>query len=106
MNSSEFDPEIRGALKHNLIYNLMDGGFFGMALGFASFVTVLPLFVSNMTDSPILIGLIPAIHSMGWQLPQLLIADRVARLSRYKPMVLLLTIQERIPFLGLHPRAP
>jgi len=101
MNSSEFDPEIRGSLKHNLIYNLIDGGFFGMAIGFASFVTVLPLFVSNMTDSPILIGLIPAIHSMGWQLPQLLIADRVARLSRYKPMVLWLTIQERLPFLGL-----
>ena len=88
-------------LKHNLIVNLTDGGFFGFALGFASFVTIIPLFVSQMTDSAILIGLIPAIHSVGWQLPQLLTADRVARQARFKPMVLQMTIQERLPFLGL-----
>jgi MFS family permease len=88
-------------LKHNLKANLLDGGFFGMALGFASFVTIIPLFVSQMTDSAVLIGLIPAIHSVGWQIPQLLTADRVARQSRYKPMVLLMTLHERIPFLGL-----
>ncbi len=79
----------------------MDGGFFGFALGFASFSTVIPLFVSSLTDSAILIGLIPAIHAMGWQLPQLFTADRVARLSRYKPMVMWMTINERVPFVGL-----
>ena len=88
-------------LKHNLTANLLDGSFFGMALGFASFVTVIPLFVSQMTDSAILIGLIPAIHSVGWQIPQLLTSERVARQSRFKPMVLLMTLNERIPFLGL-----
>ncbi len=93
--------ELRKHLKHNLVVNLLDGGFFGFALGFASFVTVIPLFVSTMTNSAVLIGLIPAIHSMGWQLPQLLTADRVSRQKRYKPMMLLMTTQERIPFLGL-----
>ena len=88
-------------LKHNLTANLLDGSFFGMALGFASFVTVIPLFVSQMTDSAVLIGLIPAIHSVGWQIPQLLTSERVARQSRFKPMVLLMTLNERIPFLGL-----
>ena len=94
------NPEIYKSLKHNLIVNLLDGGFFGFAMGFASFVTIIPLFVSTMTGSALLIGLIPAIHSMGWQLPQLLVAGRVARLPRYKPMMLLLTTQERLPFLG------
>jgi len=79
----------------------MDGGFFGFALGFASFTTILPLFVSNLTDSAILIGLIPAIHTMGWQLPQLFTAHRVSQQKRYKPMVMFFTIQERLPFLGL-----
>jgi MFS family permease len=88
-------------LRHNFIVNTLDGGFFGLGLGFASFVTVLPLFVSQMTDSAILIGLIPAIHAVGWQLPQLLMVDYVARLRRYKPMVLWMTIHERVPFLGL-----
>jgi MFS family permease len=95
------DIEIQKSLKHNLLVNIMDGGFFGFALGFASFLTIIPLFVSTMTNSAILIGLIPAIHAVGWQLPQLFLANRVARQSRYKPMVVRLTIQERLPFAGL-----
>ncbi len=88
-------------LPFNFIVNVIDGGFFGMGLGFASLSTVIPLFVSNLTSSAILIGLIPAIHVMGWQLPQIFIAHRVAQQKRYKPMVMLLTTQERLPFLGL-----
>ncbi len=88
-------------LRHNIIVNVMDGAFFGFAIGFASFVTIIPLFVSSMTESAILIGLIPAIHAVGWQFPQLLVANRVSRLSRFKPMVMWNTIQERLPFLGL-----
>jgi MFS family permease len=93
--------EINKTYRYNFIVNLLDGGFFGSALGFASFITVIPLFVNTMTDSAILIGLIPAIHAVGWQLPQLFTANRVARLQRYKPMVLLMTFNERMPFLGL-----
>lgn len=93
--------EINKNFRYNFIVNVIDGGFFGSALGFASFVTILPLFVSTLTDSALLIGLTAAIHSVGWQLPQLLTADRVARLTRYKPMVILMTLHERLPFLGL-----
>jgi MFS family permease len=48
-----------------------------------------------------LIGLISAVHVMGWQVPQLLVANSVARLPRFKPMVMWMTIHERIPFLGM-----
>ena len=85
----------------NFLVNLVDGGFFGFGIGFASFVTILPLFVSSLTDSAILIGLIPAVHVVCWQFPQLFTARFVARLRRYRPMVLTLTIQERLPYLGL-----
>jgi MFS family permease len=94
-------PEILKNLRHNYFVNVLDGAFFGLALGFASFVTIIPLFVSTLTQSAILIGLIPAIHTMGWQLPQLLIANRVSQQSQYKRMLLLITIQERLPFLAL-----
>ena len=95
------NPEVVKNLRYNIVVNIFDGAFFGAALGFASFVTVIPLFVSSLTDSAILIGLIPAIHTVGWQLPQLLTAGVVSRQQRYKPLVLFLTIQERLPFLGL-----
>lgn len=86
---------------YNYVVNVLDGGFFGFALGFASFTTIIPLFISTLTDSAILIGLIPAFHLVGWQLPQLFTARWISRLPRYKPYVLLATIHERIPFLGL-----
>ncbi|MDP1780167.1 MAG: hypothetical protein Q8K73_07825, partial [Anaerolineales bacterium] len=59
------EKDIRENLKHNITANLWDGGLFGAALGFASFSTVLPLFVASMTTSALLIGLVPAIHSVG-----------------------------------------
>ena len=92
---------IQSNLRFNFTINILDGGFFGLALGFASFITVIPLFVAQMTDSALIIGLAPAIHNVGWQLPQLLTAGWVSRAKRVKPQVLWMTIQERIPFLGL-----
>src|ERR687890_2438214 len=91
----------RKHLRYNIIVNMMDGGFFGLAIGFASFGTILPLFVASMTDSATLIGLVPAIHAAGWLLPQLFTAHHTARQRRYKRTVLLMSIHERIPFLGL-----
>ena len=97
---TNLEKDIRQNLKHNVTVGLWDGGLFGVALGFASFGTILPLFVASMTTSALLIGLVPAIHSVGWQLPQLFTASFVSRLRKYKPNVLLMTIHERIPFLG------
>jgi MFS family permease len=93
--------EVRKHLRHNFTVNMLDGVFFGLAMGLASFVTVIPLFVSTLTDSVLLIGLIPAIHSVGWQLPQLLTVNRLARLRSYKSMAIVMTAHERLPFLGL-----
>jgi len=88
-------------LRHNYIVNLVDGGFFGIAMGFASFSAIIPLFMMTLTESAILIGMIPAIHSMGWQLPQLFMAKRTSKQALFKPLVVFLSIHERIPFLGL-----
>jgi len=88
-------------LKHNVLVNILDGGFFGLGIGFGSFTTILPLFISTMTDSAILVGLVPAIHNMGWLLPQLFTSKTIGRLPLLKPLVILNTIHERVPFLIL-----
>ncbi len=92
---------LQKSLRFNTIVNLIDGGFFGFALGLASFSTVIPLFIANFTDSAAWIGLVPAIHAVGWQFPQLLTARWVSGMKRFKPFVLFMTVQERLPFLGL-----
>ena len=97
---SPLEQDIRKNLKHNVTVGLWDGSLFGVALGFASFGTILPLFVATMTDSATLIGLVPAIHAAGWLLPQLFTASHVSRLRRFLRTVLITTIHERIPFIG------
>jgi MFS family permease len=88
-------------LVRNFTFNILDGAFFGLGVGISSFVTVIPLFVSQLTDSAVLIGLIPAIHAVGWQFPQLLTAQRVARMGYFKRMVVLRTLHERVPYIFL-----
>lgn len=95
------DNEIRKHFRFNFWVNLLDGGFFGFAFGFASLSTVLPLYIATMSDSALLVGLVPAIHTVGWQLPQLFTAQKVRALNRFKPWVLFMTVHERIPFLFL-----
>ncbi|MCZ2079916.1 MAG: hypothetical protein LC130_33525, partial [Bryobacterales bacterium] len=95
------NAEILQNLRHNITVNLLDGAFFGFGLGFASFVTILPLFVSSMTDSLFLIGLIPAIHAAGWQFPQLFTAGWIARQERLKPLLMVTASLERLPYVGL-----
>jgi len=95
------DQQIRKQLKFNVIISMADAAFFGIGWGFGSFGTVIPLFFAQMTNSAILIGLIPAIHAVGWQIPQLFTAGWVSRMRRYKPAVMLMTIHERVPYLGL-----
>jgi MFS family permease len=91
----------RPHLRHNFVVHTIDAGFFGLGLGFASFVTLMPLFIATLTDLPLAIGLIAVVHPLGWHLPQLLTAGRVAKLSRYLPMVLVMTSNERLPFFAL-----
>ena len=95
------EESVRQHLKFNITVNLLDGAFYGFGWGFGSVGTIITLFVSRMTHSAILIGLIPAIHAVGWQLPQLFMANSVSRLRRYKPMVMWITIHERLPYLAL-----
>jgi len=96
-----FDNSEDKNLKYNFLANMADGAFFGMGVGFSSYTTIIPLFVTTMTSSATLIGLIPAIHNMGWQLPQLLMAKRISKMERIKPFVVIATLHERIPILGL-----
>jgi MFS family permease len=93
---------IREKLHHNFIVNVLDACFFGFGLvGLASYVTIIPLYLSYLTDSTALIGFMATMFQIGWQVPQLLTSNRVAGLKRYKPMVIWMTLIERVPYFGL-----
>jgi len=101
LNMTSIETHVQKHLRFNFIVGMFDGGFFGLGAGFASSAAIIPLFVSQLTHSALLIGLVPAIHNVGWQLPQLLTAGWISRAKRYKPLMLWMTIHERVPYLGL-----
>lgn len=85
----------------NYLVNVIEAGFWGFGSGMASASAFLPLFLLKFTDSALLIGLIPAIQTIGFQLPQLFLAKKIASQAHIKPLVMKMTIHERLPFLGL-----
>ncbi len=58
----------------NFGVNVLDISFFNLALNMVSQATILPLLVSQLTTSKLAVGLIPAIFSLGFFLPQLFFA--------------------------------
>ncbi len=94
--------DLQDKLRHNALANILDGSFFGLSvLGLASYVTIVPLYLSFLTESTALIGFMAALFHIGWQVPQLLTSNYVAALKRFKPMVLAMTLMERVPYFGM-----
>jgi MFS family permease len=86
-------------LTRNFVLNVLDGTAFIFGVSLISRYTVLPLFVSQLSDERWLQGLIPALTYTGWFLPALFMAPFVASMPRRKPLILTATIGERLPFL-------
>ena len=95
-----FEREVETNYRWNFSVNVLDGAFFEFGLNLVSAETVLALLVSRLTPSKVVIGLIRAIQSLGFLLPQLLSANVAERLPRKKSFVNLWSgLGERGPFL-------
>ena len=85
----------------NFTVNALDVAFFLLALSVVSQTTIMPLLVRKLTDSTLAIGLIPAIASIGYLLPQLLIANYAEGLRRKKRFIQIISgIGERGPYVA------
>jgi MFS family permease len=100
-NAKKLHPEVVKHFKRNYFANVMDAGFWFFGDSFVAAYTILPVFISTLTDSPILIGLIPALEGAGWFLPQLFLARYLEGRDRRLPVVLKLGVLDRLPFLFL-----
>ena len=94
----EVQEEMERNFRWNSAVNFLDGASFWFGLSFISSTTILPLFVSKITDSPFAIGLVAMIAQGAWFLPQLFTANFVERLARKKPVIVNLGFfTERLP---------
>ena len=83
----------------NFSVNVLDNMFYALAITLVSQETIMPLLVSRLTDSTIAVGLIPAIFSVSFLLPQMFVANHAERLRRKLPFVLLGSgLLQRLPY--------
>ena len=94
---ADIDRFARQNLRRNFVALAGLFGMFQAGLSFASFTTVLPALAGRLGASNALIGLIPAIHMVGWSLPGVLVANHVEGLNRKLPYVIRFTVFERLP---------
>ncbi len=80
-----------------------DGAGFPLGLVFLSMSTIMPLFISQLTHSRFLIGLVASIFALGVNAPGLVGAHIAERLARKKPLVIAMTAIERLAIIGIVP---
>jgi MFS family permease len=85
--------------RRNFALNVIEGGLFMFGISMVSRFTVLPYFVEQYSQASWLQGLLPTIANTGWLLPGLFVAPLIAHLWRRKPVMLLGTLMERLPWL-------
>jgi MFS family permease len=103
---AEIEAERDRNYRWNFTVNLADVAAFWFGLSFISSATIVPLYISKLTNSTIAIGLAAVITQGAWYLPQLFTANFVEGLARKKPMVVNLGFfLERLPmwFIVLSP---
>lgn len=90
--------EVARNFNWNFVVNVLDGATFWFGISFISSTTIVPLFISRLTDSSLPVGLAQSIAQGSWFLPQLFTANIVERLARKKPVVVNLGLfLERLP---------
>lgn len=97
---TDIDRFVERNLAWNFIVNLLDVSFYTLGVNFVARQTIMPVLLSQLTTSKLAIGLIPAIDSLGFLLPQLLMANYTQGLRRKLPFIMLVSsFGERGPYL-------
>lgn len=101
MKADAYNREIARNYKWNFFWFTVDNMmFFFIFMGLSPY-TVLPFYLKHFTDSNILIALIPAIHIVGFALPQITMARFLKGTSERKKYVVLAASIQRLGILGL-----
>jgi MFS family permease len=93
-------PAYVAAMERNYGWNLaafvVDRSFFGLAIAFLAYNTVLPYFVRQLSHRSVFVGLISAIYFAFYSTSQLVGAYLVHGQPRRKPFILTIAILERV----------
>jgi MFS family permease len=95
----EYINEVRKNYWWNFVVIMLDSAFFTFSVTMLSQDTILPYFVSHLSDQKVLIGLVPALYFLGFYLPQLFGAHMVTGRATRKRYIFWIAVAERIGIL-------
>ncbi len=84
-SDAEIEALVERHYRWNFRVNLVQGILWWLGVSFLSSSTIIPLFISKLTDSTWPLGLAAMLAQGGWYLPQLFAANWTERLPRRKP---------------------
>jgi MFS family permease len=85
--------------KYNFASCLTDSAGWTFGMAFFSTATIVPAFLSKLGAGNILIGVLPALITLGYNAPGIFVAAHISRMSRARPWLFPTAIMERIPLL-------
>ena len=97
----EYAKAMASHRRRNFAFLIVDGATFAFAISLLSEATIMPAFVSVLTGSSLLVGLVAATFAIGHYLPQLVGAHLVLGRARRKPLFLGIVIAERVGILAI-----
>lgn len=84
--------------KLNFFLGVANGILFNFAWAFTSGSTVLPLFISKLTSSSILVGLASTLEAVGWALPQMAVAAVTLHQKNQMPLYIKMAFLRGVAF--------
>jgi MFS family permease len=84
--------------KRNFFLGVTNGILFNFAWAFTSGSTILPLFVSKLTSSSILVGLASTLEAVGWALPQMAVAAVTLHQKNQMPIYIKMAFLRGVAF--------
>jgi MFS family permease len=84
--------------KRNFFLGVTNGILFNFAWAFTSGSTVLPLFISKLTSSSILVGLASTLEAVGWALPQMAVAAVTLHQKNQMPLYIKMAFLRGVAF--------
>ncbi|MEM7147703.1 MAG: MFS transporter [Verrucomicrobiota bacterium] len=85
--------------RRNFWLHVLEGGFYMGGIAFLSAEVVLPEMVDTLGGKPWLIAYMPTLMLIGFFLPSLVVVPLINRLHRFKPVIVLTGVLQRLPFL-------
>ncbi|MCU7492593.1 MAG: MFS transporter [Ignavibacteria bacterium] len=89
------------SVKRNFLINVADGSLYAFAMSFISLTVVMPVFVRAIGGSNVAVGLIPIFWTVGFNFPQILVANYSSRFPLKKVLLLKTALGQRLPWLLL-----